>query len=205
MAQPSAASPAQQTQPKPAHRHTNPDTVYQNSCPACRAADAARSKLDVRAIAEEDLARTTFLIPDSPFDADVCRAYIAHKYPNAMYIGSTLDISRVAHWPDGEQIVIVRRDTWPKNPTPSQKKVKDLDEGVVFYEPVDPTTLMHEIVESAPLDIRELCVITKADRFSKATSDDAPLKRRMAELMPLPYRIDLPRHEDDVLVRFIHA
>lgn len=204
MAQPQAATPP--TAAKPVHRHTNPDeTTYQNSCPACRAADAERSKLDVRAIPEGDLVRTTFLVPDSSFDGDVCRAYIAHKYPYAQYVGSTLDISRVDKWPDGEQIVIVRRDTWPKNPAPCQKKVKDLEEGIVYYEPVDPSSLIHEVVESGALNIRQLCIITQADRFSKEQADKLPLIRRMAELMPLPYRIDLPRHEDDVLVRFIHA
>lgn len=189
----------------PKHRHTNPETEYQNSCPVCRAADAARSKLEVRAIPEDDLVRTTFLIPESTFDQAVCRAYLAHKYPYAQYINSQLDISRVAHWEDGEQIVIVRRDTWPKNPAPSQKKVKDTEEGTVYYAEVPPETLMHEVVESEPVDVRKLCVVKKADRFTKAETDKHPLIQRLAELMPLPYRIDLPRHEDDVLMRFIHA
>lgn len=158
----------------------------------------------MRSIAEDDLARTTFLVPDSTFDQAVCRAYIAAKYPYAQYVGSTLDIRRVPHWDDGEQIVVVRRDTWPKAPSPNQKKLKDAEDHW-YYEEIPPETLVHEVVESEPLNVRELCVITRADRFTKAAHDPTPLVRRLAELMPQPYRIDLPRHDDDVLARFIHA
>lgn len=192
------------TAPKSEHRHADPKAEYQHTCPVCREEDRKRSALNFRAIPEDDLVRTTFLVPDSDFDNSVCRAYINHKYPYAQYVSSQIDIKRVVHYPDGEQIVIVRRDTWPKPPAAAQKKVKDAEDRWV-YEPIPPESLVHEVVESEALNVRDLIVTKKADRFTKATQDNVPLLRRISELMPPPYRIDLPRDPADVLMTFVHA
>lgn len=203
MAQPQAAA----EKPSPlrlTHKHTN-DERYQNSCKACRAEDAERSKPGVRSISEDELVRTTFLIPETAYDNSVCRAYIASKYPDAQYIGSQLNLATISGWPAGEKIVVVRRDTWPKLPGPSMRKELDEEEGKRVYVDIPPETYISECVESAPLDVHSTMVATAADRFTKAKLDLKPLVARLSELMPPPYRIDLPRHERDSEARFVHA
>lgn len=203
---PSPQSAAQLPPQKPRvleHKHTNNEN-YVFTCKACRAADAERSKLDVRAIPEDDLVRTTFLIPDSDYDNQVCRAYLMHKYPDATYIGSSLNTSIIGGWPEGEQIVVVRRDTYPKPVGPGSRREKDVEDKWQ-YVGIDPETYVHEVVEMAPIDIKATIIETKPDRFTKAKLNKAPLLRRLAELMPLPYRIDIPRSLGDDCIYFVHA
>lgn len=199
-----AQQQAIETKPqKLVHKHTN-NEYYQHTCKACRAADAERSAMGKRALSDDDLIRTTFLIPKTEYDNAVCRAYILEKYPDAVYVGSSLDISKLSGWPDGEQIVIVRRDTWPKQPGPGTTREKDV-EGKWEYIPVPPETYFHEVVESEPIDVKKTMVVTKADRFTKSQLDLTPLIQRLSEQMALPYRIDMPRHEDDTVLYFVHA
>lgn len=200
--QPTAATPAQ-TKPV-GHKHTNPDTNYQHTCKACRAADAERSKPETHSVSEDDLERTTFLIPESPYDNAVCRAYLSAKYPDAQYIGNSLDLQKVAGWPDSEQIVVVRRDTWPKTPGKGFRKEKD-EMGKWIDIPIEPETYISEVVESAPVLLRDAREVTKADRFTKSQTNMAVLLRRLAELMAPPYRIDLPRDENDTVLNFVYA
>jgi len=185
------------------HKHTN-DEAYQHMCKACRAADAARSRPGFCSVKEEDLARTTFLVPDSPYDGRVCRAYLAEKYPDAPYIGSSLDLAKLGGYAEGEQIVIVRRDPWPKQPGACMTREKD-EEGKWVYTDVDPATLIGEVVESAPVNVKLTVQLSAADRFSKSKLDISPLTRRLGELMAFPYRIDLPKHKNDTVAYFVHA
>lgn len=185
------------------HKHPGGQN-YLNTCKACRADDAARSAPDVRAVREDDIARTTFLIPETPYDNSICRAYLAEKYPEAGYIHHKLDLAKLGGWAEGEQIVVVRRDTWPKQPGPGQTREKD-EEGKWQYNAVPPETYLNEIVEMAPIDVRATMVVTKADRFTKSALDIKPLIARLAELMCLPYRIDMPRDDNDTEMNFVHA
>lgn len=189
--------------PKLVHKHTG-DEDYQNTCKACRAADAERSRPGYCAIPEAELGHTTFLVPDTPYDDQVCRAYIFEKYPDARYIGSSLDLAKLGGWADNEQIVVVRRDTWPKPHGVGSKREKDV-EGKWEYIMVPPETYICEVVESAPIRVKQTIVAAEADRFTKSQLNIKPLIKRLCELMPLPYRIDLPRHEDDTVAYFVHA
>lgn len=198
-----AAMPESVPAPKLKHKHTG-DEDYQNTCKACRAADAERSRPGYCNIPEVDLDRTTFLVPETPYDAAVCRAYLTEKYPDARYIGSSIDLAKLGGWGDGEQIVIVRRDSWPKMPGVGSKREKDV-EGKWEYMMVPPETYVSEVVESEPIDVKKTIELTKADRFTKSQLNIKPLLKRLSELMPLPYRIDLPRHEDDTVAYFVHA
>lgn len=185
------------------HKHTG-DEHYQNTCKACRAADAERSRPGFCSIPEAELERTTFLVPETPYDDQVCRAYLMEKYPDAKYIGSSLDLAKLGGWADGEQIVVVRRDTYPKPHGPGFRREKDV-EGKWEYLTIPPETHIGEVVESAPVNVKETIVNTKADRFTKSQLNIKPLIARLAELMPLPYRIDLPKHKNDTVAYFLHA
>lgn len=191
------------TPPTIKHRHTNSEH-YQNTCRACRMADAERSRPGYCAIAEKDLGRTTFLVPDTPYDALVCRAYLTEKYPDARYIGSSLDLGKLGGWAEGEQIVVVRRDTWPKPHGVGSKREKDVEDKWEYIM-VPPETYIPEVVESEPVDVKRTIELTQADRFTKSQLDIRPLLQRLSELMPLPYRIDLPRHPNDTVAFFVHA
>lgn len=206
-------APAPQTRPSRAE-HVHPEGAsYCNSCRACRAADAERSKLEHRALKDEEVERTTFLVPEPVHDQEICRAYIAHKYPNALYIGTSLDLAQLTGWPDGEQIVVVRRDTWPRPPSSRFKRQKDAEDKWETVQVADEL-LIHECVESAPIDVRKsLAYIGGSGRFTKAQVDYMPLVRKLAEQMPVPYRIDMPRNLDregkaintDSVMRFVYA
>lgn len=195
----------QTTEPtkKPAHRHPNSER-YLNTCKGCRAADAERSALDKRSVSEDDLERTTFLIPETGYDNAVCRAYLSHKYPDARYIGSTIDLAKLGGWPLGDRIVVIRRDTWPKAPGVGQRREKD-EENKWVYIDIPPETYIAECVESEPIDVHATMVTTKGDRFTQGAMDWRPLIARLCEQMCLPYRIDMPRDEKDTVARFVHA
>lgn len=196
-------TPTTPTPSVPKHRHTN-NEHYQNTCKACRMADAERSRPGFCSITDKDLERTTFLVPDTAYDALVCRAYLAEKYPDARYIGSSIDLGKLGGWADGEQIVVVRRDTWPKQHGVGSKRQKDVEDKWEYIE-VPPETYISEVVESAPLDVKRTIQLTDADRFTKSQLDIRPLIARLSELMPLPYRIDMPRHPNDTVAYFVHA
>jgi hypothetical protein len=198
--QPQTQEPAK---PKLQHKHPN-NEHYLFTCKACRDADAQRSKLDVRALSDDDLVRTTFLVPETDYDNRVCRAYIALKYPDAVYVESKLNTAQFGGWADGEQIVVVRRDTHPKPGGPGSRREKDVEDRWQ-YIPIEPETYINEVVESAPVDVKTTMVVTKADRFTKAELNTKPLIARLSELMPLPYRIDLPRDDNDSVLYFVHA
>lgn len=189
--------------PKLVHKHAGSES-YQHTCKACRAADAERSRPGFVALTDEELERTTFLIPEVPFDALVCRVYLTEKYPDARYIGSSIDLAKLGGWADGEMIVVVRRDTWPKQPGPGTKREKDV-EGKWEYIDVAPELYVHEVVESAPIDVKRTILLTAADRFTKSLLNINPLIARLAEQMALPYRIDLPRHPNDTVAYFVHS
>lgn len=156
---------------------------------------------------KSDLKNVTFFIPESDYDNLICRAYLESKYPDPDdYIGITsqINIDGLGGWPVDDLIVIVRRDTWPKVPSRCRVREKD-EEGKWKYEDVDPTTLIHEIVEMAPIHVHSAMVTTAATRYEKAKHDKSGLIRRLCEVMCQPYRIDLPRDPKDSLARFITA
>jgi hypothetical protein len=200
--QPTAA--AAEPPKKVAHRNHPPDQTYFNGCPACRALDKARSGIDTPHIKEEDMERTTFLYPSTEIDGGVCATYIAYKYPNARWVGCSLDLAKLANWQEGEQIVVVRRDTWPKQPMAASRRVKDAEDKWETVS-VPHEELMLECVEGEPIDVRKCMEVTRGDRFTKSTLDYMPLIHKLSQYMPLPYRIDLPKHKDDTVLYMVVA
>ena len=193
-----------QSSPKPAeHKHPTGATYYW-MCKACRAADKARSAPEFRQIAEDDVPKTVFLVPDIPYEASVCREYIVRKYPEAQFITSFINLKTLGGWAPGESIVVVRRDTWPKNHGVDRKREKD-EEGRFQWVDVHPETYVHEVVEMEALEVSKLLRTRAADRFTNAKQDTTTLIERLSEHMPLPYRIDMPRHVDDALMRITLA
>lgn len=190
--------------PKPTHKNHPPDAKYWFTCPACRAEDRARSAPDFKQLTEEDYERTTFMIPSSDIDRRICEAYLALKYPDAPYITSSLNLETLSGWGDDEQIVVVRRDTWPKAPGASFKRMKD-EEGKWETQELPAETFVADVVEMAPIVVRETLVHSKADRFKKAKIDKMPLVRRLAEVMAPPYRPDMPKSDKDTVLYFAFA
>lgn len=201
-AQQTAAATAPAVKPK--HRAHPEDVSYVNTCPACRFEDVARSGLDNPHIAEADLDRTTFLLPATDVDGAVCATYMAHKYPNAQWVGYSLDLQKLGGWVEGEQIVVVRRDSGPSPKRPASRRALD-EEGKWETVQVPHEELLSDVVESAPIDVRRALEISRADKFTKSKLDYMKFVNRLAEYMPLPYRIDLPKHKDDSVMRFIIA
>jgi hypothetical protein len=185
------------------HKHGSGET-YLFSCKACRQEDEKRSKLDNKQVQYEDMERVTFLVPPG-YDGDICRAYLQEKYPDAVYIGSSLDLSQLPGWAENECVIVCRRDTWPKQPGPGYERTKDKEDKWVTAE-VPASTYIADVVEMAPLYVKQCLVYTqKANRFEKAKLDIGGFIRRIAELFPVPYRPDMPRHEKDTVMYIVRA
>lgn len=199
----SPAPAAQQTTTR-AHEHPNGDH-YWYQCRACREADKARSDKKVKQVGEEDYDRTIFLIPDNEFDAAVCREYMREKYPHAKWITSSIDLAKLGGWGSDDQVIVIRRDPWPKECAAHFRRMKDDD--VVWHEQIPPDSpqFVSEVVEMAVLNVRECIYISPATRFSKSKPDDSNLISRLTELWPLPYRLDMPRDPrgNDTVMRFV--
>lgn len=202
-AQATLATPPALTKPAPQHKHTSGQT-YLFTCPACRAEDKARSAENFVNIPDSELERTTFMVPGNDSDGNICRAYLAVKYPEAPYITSSLNLATLGGWEEGEQIVVLRRDTWPKQPLPGLKRMKD-EEGKWETQQVPHETFICDVVEMAPLMVRQVLIHTKADRFVKAKLDIRPLTARLGELMCFPYRPDLPKDPKDTVLNFVFS
>lgn len=185
------------------HKHGSGET-YLFTCKACRAEDAKRSKLDHKQVQFEDMERVTFLVPGG-YDGEICRAFLAEKYPDAVYIGSSLDLGQLTGWADDERIIVVRRDTYPKQPGPGFERTKDKEDKWVTLE-VPASRYIEDVAEMAALSVKALLIHTKgANRFEKAKLDIGSFIQRIAELLPLPYRPDMPRHEKDSVMYIVHA
>jgi hypothetical protein len=197
-----ATVPAPPPRSKLKHEHGNGQT-YLFTCEACREDDKARSAPDYKQFDGDDLERVTFLVPPD-YDGEVCRAYLRQKYPRARYIVSSLNRDQLAGWQDGEVIVIVRRDCYPDEPRPATERAVD-KEGKWVTQKVAPLTYVADVVECEALDVRKGLVYPRHTRFEKGKIDDLPLLTRMAEQMAPPYRLDLPKHKNDVVMYFIRA
>lgn len=202
------ATPAPQaTQQSAARTHDHPnDYHYWFQCRACREADAKRTAKGVKQVAEEDYDRTIFLIPDNEFDAAVCRVYIDDKYPYAKWVTGKFDLAKLGGWGPDDQVVVIRRDPWPREPAAGFKRMKEDD--VVWHEQLPHAQFVGEVVEMEALNVRECIRISPATRFAKsAKADDSKLLTRLTELWPPPYRVDMPRDPrgQDSEVRFVRA
>lgn len=202
---PQQQSAAATSEPKRAldHKHT---THYLHTCKACVEADKARSAIDKRGLTDAQLAHTTFLLPEMQYENQVCRAYLTQKYPDVepQNITASLNLSMLTGWEKDDLIVVVRRVPGPKGLGPMVKRGKDAeDKWDDIYIPA--SEYIHEVVESAPLVVDELVVRSKANRFVAAKVDHVPLIDRLTELLVPTYRVDMPRHKDDCIMRIIRG
>jgi hypothetical protein len=202
-----APAQMQPTQPEPskprALEHVHPEgNIYWFTCKACRAADRERSALDKRALNDAEVALTAFLIPESDYDSQVCRAYLEHKYPDAEFIASSIDLSKLTGWADDEQLVIVTRQAGKDSP--GMRRKKD-EEGKWETMPVLPSEYIAEVTESSPINVKRTINVGKADKFTKSAVNIQPLMVRLMERVFPPYRIDLPKHEKDTILRIVHG
>jgi hypothetical protein len=184
------------------HKHTY-GKWYQPNCKACRAEDAARSGVDKSGFSDAELTQITFLIPEEEYDGLVCRAYLAKKYPEAPWVGSQLDLATLNGWPDGDKIVVLRRVPGVDGLGPRYKRTKDAEDKWVTEE-VKPSAYVHEVVESAPIEVRSSLVVQRADRFTQSKTDVNPLVDRLAEVM-FPCRPAMPRHKDNTVMRMVRG
>lgn len=204
MAAPQTAPSARATTDRPLeHKHPS-GQVYFHACKACRAADATRSGVDKRTLSDDDLPHVTFLIPEDTYSNHVCRSYLLEKYPDAPFVGSSLDLAKLPGFPDDEVIVVVRRMPKPgKRLGARYERKKDAEEKWVTDQ-VEPARYFDEVVESEPLNIKRTMVLHKADRFTKSSTDIKPLIARLEELM-FPWRPDLPRNKEDSVLRMVRS
>jgi hypothetical protein len=195
-----------QQQAKRAHEHPT-NEQYWFECRACREADKARTDMKVKQVAEDDYDRTIFLIPDNEFDGQVCREFLLQKYPHAKWITSKIDLQKLGGWGPDDQVVVIRRDPWPRECAAHWKRMKEDD--VVWHEQIPPDSpqFLAEVVEMEAVNVRQCIYISPATRFSKSKPDDSRLIARLTELWPPPYRIDMPRDPGgkDSEVRFVRV
>lgn len=203
MAQPQQQTARVEPARKYEHKHPSGET-YLFTCKACRAEDEERSKMANKQASYEEMERVTFLVPPG-YDGEVCRAYLAEKYPDAVYIGSSLDLAQLTGWADDERIIVVRRDCFPKQPGPGSERKKDAEDKWVTAD-VAPSTYIGDVREMASISVKALLVHTRgANRFEKNKLDISTFTQRLAELLPLPYRPDMPRDPKDTVMYIVHA
>ena len=187
----------------PEHKHPSGQRYFA-ACKVCRAEDAARSGIDKRTFSDADLEHVTFIIPEDEYDNLVCRDYLLEKYPDALFVGSSLDLAKLPGFPDEEVIVVVKRVNKPGKELGARfRRAKDAEEKWIT-EQVATSTYFDEVVESEPIPIKRTMVLHKADRFTKSQTDLRPLIQRLEEVM-YPWRPDMPRHRDDTVLRMVRG
>lgn len=202
-----------QAQPKLAQLETKAPTAHSRhpegakywfQCPLCRLQDKTRSAPETRQLSPDDFERTTFLVPSSDFDRKICEAYVHAKYGDVPYFTDSLNLDMLSGWAADEQIVCLRRDTWPRYPAKGAIRQKD-EEGKFETMMLPPENFVADIVEMAAINVRDTISMDKATRFAKARISNDALIERLSEFFPIPYRVDMPRHKNDVILRIIHA
>jgi hypothetical protein len=168
--------------------------TYVFSCPACIAEDRARMKAEPTLTAAE-LGTTLFLIPESDYDRDVCRLYLAQRYPTAQSISHQVHCEKLSYVNGARVVVVTRRGEGGKMSGPSTKRRKD-EEGKFEDFKIPPETYLHEVVESAPIVVAECMDVVPATMFSEGSVDMNELVARLAE-RAFPYRIAPPSDPRD--------
>lgn len=169
---------------------------YKFDCPRCVWEDEKRMN-EPPTLTEEELETTLFLVPEPKYDIDVCRAYVAKRYPGKRNVTSSFNAERLSYVRAAQIVVISRRGANGQPVGPGSKRQKD-EEGKFVDFPVPPETYLNEVVESAPIVVAECMDVIAATMLSEGSVDMRELVARLHE-HTVPYRIALPTHKDDKL------
>lgn len=210
------AQPAKKGPPKgvqPAHlqklRHVHPpadhETIYSSGCHACRAEDEKRRNSTAQHIADEDLARTVFFIPN--FDPELG---IALEYLKQRYRGKAKNISHTVKWTkllslSDFQVVLVRRV--PREGEELESHIKEVATEVQHIR--RPMYRRHaeltgQILESAPVAISEFAneaVFSLSDQVNPKVDE---LIIVLQDIVGPNFRI-MKHNEPDVTMTFAMA
>ena len=178
--------------------HSVPARVatYKFDCPRCMWDDDKRMR-ELPALSDDELNATLFLVPESSYDASVCRAYITRRYPGKRNIASAFNAEKLSYVRGAQIVVITRRGLNGQPPGPGSKRTKD-EEGKFADTAVPPETYLDELVECAPIVIADCMDVVPATMLSEGSVKLDELIARLSEHV-YPYRIALPVHKDDKL------
>lgn len=167
--------------------------TYIFNCKACIWEDRKRMNSPSELM---DLGTVLFLVPESDYDQQVCRAYLERRYPEQqLSISATFHAERLSFVPGARIVVVTRRARMGTRPGPRSRKRMDA-EGVWQEMDIDPMTYLEEVIESEPVNVRECIRITDGSMFSDQQVDMSELVTRLCEYA-YPYRIVSPVHKDD--------
>lgn len=170
---------------------------YLSSCPACQLADNARREPGPH-VAEDDLYRTIFLIPDYAPERRIAELYIQRNYPGAQNQGSSLNYHLVPQMPEIQVVVVARRPKPGYSLTPHV--TKRLREDNKWEEvQVQPDDLVHEVLESAPILVGESVSVSPQSLTTHSQVNTDELVERLAEVSP-GYRIFRQNPPDQLIV-----
>lgn len=172
-------------------------THYVASCSACQLEDKARRAPGPH-VADEDLYRTIFLIPDYAPERRIAEIYVQRNYPAARNIGSSLNYQLVPQMPEIQVVVVARRPEPGYSLTPHV--TKRLREDNKWEEvQVAPDDLVHEVLESAPILVGESVSVSPQSLTTHAQVNTDELVERLAEVAP-GYRIFRQNPPDQLIV-----
>lgn len=172
--------------------------VYSSACPACQLDDAKRRAMTEPQVADEDLYRTIFLIPDYAPERQIAELYLRQRYPNAENIGSSLNYRLVPQMPEIQIVVVCRRPAPRQKLTPPMRSILRPDnkweEVAIPHE-----ELLPEVLESAPILVGDAVVVSPRSLITEQQTDVSELVERIAEVSP-GYRVFKQNPPDQLIV-----
>lgn len=172
--------------------------VYSAACPACQLDDKARREATEPQVAQEDLYRTIFLIPDYAPERQIASLYIQRRYPGAVNVGSSLNYRLVPQMPEIQIVVVARRPLPGSLVTPHLTKLLRADnkwEDVAV--PLDD--LVPEVLESAPILVGDTVKVSPSSLIMEQAVDVSELVERLCEASP-GYRVFKQNPPDQLIV-----
>lgn len=175
------------------HRH------YVADCPACRLDDERRRDMtQPPQVADDDLYRTIFLIPDYAPEHRIAELYLQKRYPGAVNIGSSLNYNLVPQMPEIQVVVVCRRPLPGREITPHVRKVLQADNKWT-EEQVPLSELVPEVLEAAPIVVGDAVEVSAQSLVSASTVNTDELVERLADVAP-GYRIFRQNPPDQLIV-----
>jgi hypothetical protein len=170
---------------------------YVASCPACQLDDKARRSGGPH-VAEDDLYRTIFLIPDFAPERRIAEIYVQRNYPGAQNLGSSLNYNLVPQMPEIQIVVVARRPEPGHSLTPHVRQQLRVDNKWEEIQ-VQPDELVHEVLESAPIMVGEAVQVSPMSLTTATTVNTDELVERLAEVAP-GYRVFRQNPPDQLIV-----
>lgn len=181
--------PVEDPNVKPAHKHLTTanhprDVKYSSGCKACQWEDRERWESKTPLITPEEVQNTIFLVPDFHPDVLLCTQYVQNKYPDATFIGSTLNYELIAGYEGMKVVVVCRRPKHGQRFAPNWRRELGADNRWEDRE-VPLSELAEEVKESAPIDIAECIDVSAPSLMAKTQINPLELVNRIAEVAPL--------------------